>query len=231
MRIRTPHIATLIFAMVLGALAPFAAAQTTPASPAVTAAPVPTPTAPVAAADSSAATAPVSVPAAPRMSLPASAFDAAGTPVSGEVLAARSLLFNAKELDLIVTTLVRASRRPGAAVAPIVGADGTTLVPGTSAFGAPEVAAPQLPPIPTKRTITLSGVLFKGPGDWVVWLNGHKLVPGRTLPEIVGMDVERDRVHLRWFDIGLGKVIRLTLRPHQTYDVTSGLLLTGERAP
>ncbi len=167
-----------------------------------------------------------------RMLLPRDAFSPDGAPVTVEVLAARSLLFTPTEVGSIVTTLMRVNRRAVAdPEAPPAGPDENGLLPGMPGYVEPlsEEAVPSYPPIPTKRTITLSGVLLRKPGDWVVWLNGHKLVPGQLLPEIVGMSVERDRVHLKWFDIGLGKVISLTLRPNQTYDVTSGLLLSGER--
>lgn len=81
--------------------------------------------------------------------------------------------------------------------------------------------------IPLKRTIRLSGVLYRKPDDWIVWLNGRKVVPWQWLPEIVDIRVEKDQVHLKWFDIGMAKIITLTLRPHQTYDVVTGLLLPG----
>lgn len=68
-------------------------------------------------------------------------------------------------------------------------------------------------------------MIYCKPGDWIVWINGHKLVPGARLPELVDIKVERDRVHLKWFDIGMAKILTITLRPRQTYDITSGVLL------
>jgi hypothetical protein len=79
--------------------------------------------------------------------------------------------------------------------------------------------------IPLNRTITLAGVLYNKPNDWIIWLNGQKLVPGVLLPEIMDISVNRDVVHLQWFDIGMNKIISLSLRPHQTYDIVTGLLL------
>ena len=84
------------------------------------------------------------------------------------------------------------------------------------------------PPIPLKRTITLGGILYRGNGDWIIWLNGQKLGPNNLLPEIQGIDVASDKVYLEWFDIGINGIIRLTLRPHQTYDIVTGLLLPGK---
>ncbi len=83
-------------------------------------------------------------------------------------------------------------------------------------------------PIPKRRIIRLSGVYYRAPGDWVVWMNGQKVTPANLLPEIVSIHVSpSSRVHLQWYDIGLNEVIALTLRPNQTYDITSGVLLPG----
>lgn len=81
--------------------------------------------------------------------------------------------------------------------------------------------------IPIKRVLSLAGVVFRKDDDWIVWLNGHKLTPKNLLPEIVDIDVEKNLVHLRWYDIGLNDIIAITLRPHQTYDIVTGLLLPG----
>ncbi len=80
--------------------------------------------------------------------------------------------------------------------------------------------------IPQVRTITLTGVLYKNPGDWMIWLNGQKLNPHNLLREIYEIEVFKDsRVRLKWYDIGLDGVIDVTLRPHQKYDIVTGLLL------
>ncbi len=80
--------------------------------------------------------------------------------------------------------------------------------------------------IPQVRTITLTGVLYKSPGDWMIWLNGQKLNPHNLLREIYEIEVFKDsRVRLKWYDIGLDGVIEVTLRPHQKYDIVTGLLL------
>lgn len=81
--------------------------------------------------------------------------------------------------------------------------------------------------IPQRRTIVLSGIVFRSQQDWTIWLNGHKVTPEKLLPEIVDIHVENGKVDLRWFDIGINGIISLTLRPHQTYDVVTGVLLPG----
>lgn len=88
------------------------------------------------------------------------------------------------------------------------------------------LGAPTEKPIPQVRTITLTGVLYKSPDDWLIWLNGHKLNPRTLLQEIVDIEVYKDSsVRLHWFDIGLNGIIDITMRPHEKYDIVTGLLL------
>lgn len=77
------------------------------------------------------------------------------------------------------------------------------------------------------RLIKLAGVVYRDANDWTVWLNGYKLGPGRLLPEIAEIYVHENRVHLKWFDAPTNEIISITLRPHQTYDILTGILLPG----
>lgn len=80
--------------------------------------------------------------------------------------------------------------------------------------------------IPAVRVIRVSGVVYHKPKDWIVWMNGQKVTPDNLLPEIVDIKVrETSDVHLKWYDVGLNKVIAITLRPQQTYDIVTGILL------
>ena len=81
--------------------------------------------------------------------------------------------------------------------------------------------------IPARRVITLSGIVYRSSNDWVAWINGKKVTPADLLPEIVEINVERERVRLKWFDIGINGVISISLHPHQTYDIVTGVLLPG----
>lgn len=99
-------------------------------------------------------------------------------------------------------------------------AEGTVM--GSAVLGADSVTS-----IPVRRVIALSGIVLRAPGDWIVWLNGKKMTPKDLLPEVMDISVQRDRVHLKWFDIGLNNIISITLRPHQTYDIVTGVLLPG----
>lgn len=83
-------------------------------------------------------------------------------------------------------------------------------------------------PIPPKRQIRVSGVFYRNADDWIVWMNGKKVTPKTLLPEIVEIHVDSEsRVRMKWYDIGLNNILSITLRPHQTYDIVTGVLLPG----
>jgi hypothetical protein len=87
-------------------------------------------------------------------------------------------------------------------------------------------AAPQV--IPPVRRIALAGVVYKAADDWLIWINGQKVTPTVSMKEIVDIQVESDsKVHLKWFDIGLNGVIDITMKPNETYDIVTGVLLPG----
>ncbi|TVQ83124.1 MAG: hypothetical protein EA357_07220 [Micavibrio sp.] len=77
------------------------------------------------------------------------------------------------------------------------------------------------------RYLNLSGVLYKSPDEWVIWLNGQRLTPDRLLPEIIEINVSPSKIEMKWFDYGISDVIFITLRPHQFYDIETGILLPG----
>lgn len=81
---------------------------------------------------------------------------------------------------------------------------------------------------PPRRLIRVAGVLYKSPKNWIVWMNNKKVTPNELLPEIVDISVkDSSKVSLKWYDVGLNQVISITLRPHQTYDIVTGILLPG----
>ncbi len=146
-------------------------------------------------------------PAAPQAAAaqPADAATAAAIQPSVDLNApfTQSLLFSPAEI-----VALRRAAQGGSVGTAVLNADSTTV-------------------IPEKRVISLAGVVYRAPGDWIVWLNGKKMTPKDILPEVVEIKVSQDRVHLKWFDIGLNNVISITLRPHQTYDIVTGVLLPG----
>ena len=162
----------------------------------------------------------------PRDYVPLSALlpDGSSVQVTDEVVF-QSLLFTPDEINTVISTLNRRARSPASSNVGSGFIGGPLAIPGQEIDEESAAAKPYYPPIPTKRVISVSGMIYRKPGDWIVWINGHKLVPGARLPELVDIKVERDRVHLKWFDIGMAKILTITLRPRQTYDITSGVLL------
>jgi hypothetical protein len=82
----------------------------------------------------------------------------------------------------------------------------------------------------TRRMIRVGGVFYKSPANWIVWIDNHKMTHEKDtwLPEIVNMSVKNSsKVSLEWYDVGLNQVLSLTLRPDQTYDIPTGILLPG----
>lgn len=100
-------------------------------------------------------------------------------------------------------------------------------VSGTEALHAKASAEAGGSIIPLRRSISLSGVIWRGKDSWTIWLNGQKVTPEKLLPEIVDIKVEKEKVTLKWFDIGINGVILISLHPHQTYDIVTGVLLPG----
>jgi hypothetical protein len=81
---------------------------------------------------------------------------------------------------------------------------------------------------PEHRVISLAGLFYRAPGKWIVWMNGKKMTPKDLLPEIVDIQVDGTaHVRLKWHDRVLNTVLSIELRPHETYDIASGILLPG----
>ena len=74
--------------------------------------------------------------------------------------------------------------------------------------------------------IRVAGVFYRSPSDWIVWMNNHKITPKDRLPEIIDISVKRSsNVSLKWYDATSNKILLITMRPHQTYDIATGILL------
>lgn len=80
-----------------------------------------------------------------------------------------------------------------------------------------------------RRVLTLSGVVYQSPNDWTIWLNGERVTP-RNIPEYVrGLTVHTDHIRLRWFDRAENRIVNITLRPHQQYNLDLDTILPGTR--
>lgn len=85
-------------------------------------------------------------------------------------------------------------------------------------------------PIPQVRTIVITGMNYFSPDNWIVWLNGQKVTPYIRPREVQEIDVRPGVVHLKWFDIGANKTLRLSMRPNEVYDIVTGVTLPDQTA-
>lgn len=78
-----------------------------------------------------------------------------------------------------------------------------------------------------RRILTLAGVVYQSPQDWTIWLNGERVTP-RNIPEnIRSLTVNVDHVRLRWFDKAENRIVNITLRPHQHYNLDLDTIAPG----
>jgi protein-disulfide isomerase len=75
------------------------------------------------------------------------------------------------------------------------------------------------------RILTLAGIVYNGAKDWTIWFNDTRVTPKNIPDRIVGLSVKKDRIHLRWMDIGNQRIVNLTLRPNQSYLLDSDTIV------
>lgn len=80
--------------------------------------------------------------------------------------------------------------------------------------------------------IHLSAILYQGPGDWQIWLNGRSFAQNGVAGPIEILRVRADSVRLQWHGATTEQSADITLRPNQTYIVSTGEIVEGppERA-
>lgn len=79
----------------------------------------------------------------------------------------------------------------------------------------------------SRRIITLAGIAYRGANDWTVWLNGERVTP-KNIPEgILGLTVKKDVILLKWLDAPNQRIVNLTLRPHQKYNLDTDTISSG----
>jgi len=153
-----------------------------------------------AACAQSPAPSPVPVPGAPPVPVPGA--PPVPAPQNLNAKFTGSLFFS--PMDVAMIRQAMSGRKPGAGNLPLM-AVGPLILPD--------------------RFIKISGVFYRSPNDWIVWMNGQKVTPKELLPEIVDIKVKNSSyVSLKWYDMGLRSVISVTMRPRQTYEITTGLI-------
>lgn len=77
------------------------------------------------------------------------------------------------------------------------------------------------------REISVGGILYRGDKEWVVWLNGMRLVPDAIPKEVIDIKVAKTYIDLKWFDAYTNLIFPVRLRPHQRFNLDSRIFLPG----
>lgn len=77
------------------------------------------------------------------------------------------------------------------------------------------------------RELSLSGILYKGKDNWVVWLNGQRMAPNAVPKEVMDIKVSKDYIDLKWFDSYTNLIYPIRIRPHQRFNLDSRIFLPG----
>lgn len=75
------------------------------------------------------------------------------------------------------------------------------------------------------RELILNGIVYNSKSDWTIWFNGERVTPKNIPDRIMGLNVEKDRVHIRWMDIGNKRIVNITLLPNQKYLLDSDTIV------
>lgn len=85
-------------------------------------------------------------------------------------------------------------------------------------------------PVPM-RDVSLGAVLYYGPGDWVLWLQGERWTPATQHADIHVLEVDADEVRLKLTpspDVAAREVV---LKPYQIYQWSADKVVEGSPPP
>ena len=77
------------------------------------------------------------------------------------------------------------------------------------------------------REVSLSGILYKGSDNWIVWLNGSRLAPDALPEQVIDIKVAEGYIDLKWFDAYNNLIYPIRLRPHQRFNLDTRIFLPG----
>lgn len=75
--------------------------------------------------------------------------------------------------------------------------------------------------------IHLGAVMYYGPGNWTLWLQGERWTPATNRADLRVLDVEPGEVRLALTTVPDMPPREITLRPHQTYQIATGKIVEG----
>ena len=83
------------------------------------------------------------------------------------------------------------------------------------------------PGSPGIREISLSGIVYKTPKVWTIWLNQQRITPTAIPSEVLDLRVFKDYIELKWYDEYTNKIFPIRLRAHQRFNLDSRMFLPG----
>jgi len=76
--------------------------------------------------------------------------------------------------------------------------------------------------------VHLGAVFYYGPAEWVVWLQGERWTPDTRHDDIRIIDVAPELVHVQITSASGGPLRDVSLKPHQTYQLSTGRIVEGD---
>jgi hypothetical protein len=75
--------------------------------------------------------------------------------------------------------------------------------------------------------IHLGAVLYYGPHDWTLWLQGEKWTPETSRDNVQILDVTENNVRLLWRGEDGSDKAEITLKPNQSYQISTGKIISA----
>lgn len=88
-------------------------------------------------------------------------------------------------------------------------------------------AAPPALGAPSPDLIHLGAVLYYGPDNWALWLQGERWTPETDRPDLHILAVTPEQVRLSLTPLDDGPALDITLRPHQSYNRVTQTISEG----
>jgi len=104
--------------------------------------------------------------------------------------------------------------------------DGMKSLPTQAELDGSDGTLDGMPP-PEARFINLSGISYKSPRRWTIWLNKQRVTPKNIPPEILDLKVFKNYVEIQWFDEYTNQIFPIRLRAQERFNMDTKTFLPG----
>jgi negative regulator of replication initiation len=80
---------------------------------------------------------------------------------------------------------------------------------------------------PSRRYVSLGGIVYKADDDWTIWLNGNRVTPNAVPKQVIDLRVYKDYIEVKWLDEYTNSIFPLRLRAHQRFNMDMRIFLPG----